>query len=209
MRAYCTRPSLTSTSWHRKDQNALRFRSAARTRHAARGRYRVGTHPLPGERRPPASTLVRVEPMTGIEPAYSAWEVISGPNARSLKCWSAVGRLKQKPTVSRDLARPAPSSGTAWVWLRFGPVRGIDGVSGGAANRGAYLLRCQGVARICECGQCRETRHSLVAGSSPNALEENLGGCANWGAAFCAQTKALKPVMSRPTKRVWIVSVPS
>jgi hypothetical protein len=33
--------------------------------------------------------------------------------------------------------------------------------------------------------------------------------CAPSLAAFCAQTKALKPVMSRPTKSVWIVSVPS
>jgi hypothetical protein len=49
------------------------------------GRYR------PALRAPRRATSapVRVEPMTGIEPAYSAWEVFSTPEQVSGNCWSA------------------------------------------------------------------------------------------------------------------------
>jgi hypothetical protein len=49
----------------------------------------------------------------------------------------------------------------------------------------------------------------LLEAKAPTSGRKSGVTCAPSLAALCAQTKALKPVMSRPTKSVWIVSVPS
>ena len=67
--------------------------------------------------------------MTGIEPAYSAWEAISSAGRLFESAWSGRRLRTGIPATSAVLVRLAHGYGSAPVRLRFGRVGGTDGVS--------------------------------------------------------------------------------
>ena len=65
-----------------------------------------------------------VEPMTGIEPAYSAWEAFPEANGLSKTPRRRTPRPTQISTAPAVSVRSAPAAGGT---LRFGGVRGTEG----------------------------------------------------------------------------------
>jgi hypothetical protein len=71
-----------------------------------------------------ALNRIFVEPMTGIEPAYSFGKLILGSNRHSAPPAQRPYRLTRIPATSAVLVRLAHGYGTAHVRLRFGRSRG-------------------------------------------------------------------------------------
>jgi hypothetical protein len=61
-----------------------------------------------------------LEPMTGIEPAYSAWEAISTPERVNENRWSAGDRANPKPRLNCSLRGPRSTAGRPGVGGRLG-----------------------------------------------------------------------------------------
>ena len=66
--------------------------------------------------------------MTGIEPAYSAWEAISSAERLFESAWSGRRQRTQMPTAPAFSVRSTLAHGSAPVRLWFGSVRGTHGV---------------------------------------------------------------------------------
>ena len=78
-----------------------------------------------------------VEPMTVIEPAYSAWEAISSAERLFESACSGRRQRTQMPTAPAFSVRSAHAHGPVPVQLWFGSVRGTRGVPGvNSAGRG-------------------------------------------------------------------------
>jgi hypothetical protein len=72
--------------------------------------------------------------MTGIEPAYSAWEAISTPERVNENRWSAGGRANPKPRLNK-LKRPEVDRRSAWGGRPVG-LDWVDSVVSDIENAG-------------------------------------------------------------------------
>ena len=75
----------------------------------------------------PLNCSSQVEPMTGIEPAYSAWEATSSAERRFEIAWSERRQRTQIPILPALSVRSAHAHASVPVRLWFGSVRGTHG----------------------------------------------------------------------------------